>query len=196
MLRRGPGVDRIAHRHRDTRPRLDRTDPCEGDMAPGEEARDQRIFRMRRGEDHAIGLQRRDRRAQLALDMVVMRVDQFEQHAIAVLGGFQHPAEQHLVDPVAPFARLPVGDGEFAIVDRQDQIGPRPAHPLRRDRGDVAELVDTGLHPLLHCGADIGFVVDHTADGLERNARIRRNMLDRDTLAAPAHEDLRLPRTG
>src|SRR3546814_3124027 len=58
--------------------------------------------------------------------MVVMRVDQLEDHAIAIFGAFQHPAEQHLVDPVDPLPPLPVGDRALAVVDREDEIGSRP----------------------------------------------------------------------
>ena len=136
---------------------------------------------------NAVGLERGDRRGQLALDMVGMGVDQLEHQAIAVLGALQHPAQQHLVDPVGALPVGPVRDGAVAVVEREDKVGPGAAHALRRQRGHVAELVDRRLHPRRHFRTDVGLLVDDAADGLERNARIRRDMLDRNRLFAPRH---------
>ena len=144
---------------------------------------------MRRCQDDAVGLQGGNCRRQLPLDMVVMRVDQFHQHAIAALPAGEHAAEQHLVDPVGAEPGLPVGDGALPVVDRQDQVGPRTAHPLGCDRGDIAELVDTVLYPLLHFRADIGLVVDDAAHGLQGNPCIRCHMLDGDGLPPPRHRE-------
>ena len=151
-----------------------------------QQAGDQRIVGVRRSQDHAVGLKRGDGRAKLALDMVVMRVDQLDHHAIAELGAFQHAAEQHLVDPVDALPRRPVGNGAVAVVERQDQVGSRSAHPLRGDRRNIAQLVDRRLHPRLHLRRDVGAVVDHAADRLQRHPCIGGDMLDRDRLAAAA----------
>ena len=187
VFSRDPRIVRIAHRHGDTRPRLGRTDPRERDPAFGQKAGDQRIFRVGRGEDNSVGLERRYGSAQLAFDMVVMRVDQLDHHAIAMLRTGQHPAEHHLVDPVAALAGLPVGNREVAVVDREDEIGTRPAHLLGRLRRHVSQLVDARLHPLLHDRADVGLVVYDAADGLQRYSGICSNVLDGDSLTAPTH---------
>jgi hypothetical protein len=74
-----------------------------------------------------------------------------------------------------------------AIVDRQDEVRARAAHPLRRDRGNVAEPVDRLLDALLHLGPDARLLVDDTAHRLQRDAGIGGNMLDRDGLSAASH---------
>ena len=145
------------------------------------------VFGVRRREDHAIGLKRRDGRAKLALDMVAVRIDEFDDHAEAVLRAFEHSAQQHLVDPVSALPRLPVSDSALAIVQGEDHVGSRTAHALCRNRRDIAELFDGGLHTLAHFGAHIGPIVDHAADRLQRNAGIRRHMFDRHRLAPPCH---------
>ena len=189
----------IVHRHAHARGRTailipQRADPGIGHMVAGEDAQDFLIVAVRRGEDRAVGLQRGERSAQFALQMILMRVDQFEDQAIAMFGAFQHAAQQHLVDPVGALARAPVGDGAFAVVEREDEIGFGPAHPLRRDRGDIAQPVDRRLDALAHFRADIGFIVDDAAHRLQRDARVRRNMLDRDRQPPPRHRLFTVPR--
>ena len=113
----------VVHRHRDAGAGLNRTNPRKRNFSSVQKAGDQRIFGMRRCQYDAVGLQRGNRRTQFAFDMVIMRVDQFEDHPIAMFGAFQHAAQQHLVDPVSALPGLPVGNGPFAVIDGKDQIG-------------------------------------------------------------------------
>ena len=68
-------------RNRDPKPILVRTDPGERDVLLGQEGNDLRIVRMRRCQDDAIGLERRNRTQNFALDMVAVGIDEFEYHS-------------------------------------------------------------------------------------------------------------------
>ena len=142
---------------------------------------------MRRSENDTVRLQRRNRRAQFSLDMVIVRVDQFEHHPIPEFGRLQHAAEKHLVDPVGTLPLAPVGDGAVTVVERDDEIGARTAQPLGGDRGHIAELIDRRLDPALHLRSDIGFAVDHAADGLQAHSCVRRHVAKRHLLPPAPH---------
>ena len=132
----------IVHCHGDAGTWLVGPNPGKRDFSGRQKASDFGIFRMWRGQDNAIGLQRRYGRTQFPLDMVVMRIDEFEYHPIAMFSAFQHAAEQHLADPVTALACLPIGNRTVAVVNRKDQVRPRSAHPLSRDRRNIAQPVD------------------------------------------------------
>src|SRR3546814_5132926 len=81
---------------------------------------------------------------------------------------------------------LPALDRAIAIVERQDQVRSRSAHPPRGKAGDIAELLDRLHHALAHLRADIGFVVDDARHGLQRHTGLGGDMPDRDGLARRA----------
>ena len=60
-----------------------------GDMVAGEDAQYFLIVAMGRCQDRAVGLKRSERGAQFALQMILMRVNEFEDQAIAMLRAFQ-----------------------------------------------------------------------------------------------------------
>lgn len=78
MVGREAGGAIFVHRDRKAAAGLARADAREADALRLEQLRDQRVFRMRRGQDHAIGLQRGDGAEQFARDMVAVRVDQLD----------------------------------------------------------------------------------------------------------------------
>ena len=45
---------------------------------------------MRRGEDDPVGLECGNRSQQFAFDVIVVSIDQLEDHPVAVLGAFEH----------------------------------------------------------------------------------------------------------
>ena len=128
-------------------------------------------------------MKRGERRHDLALDMRTVRVDQLEDHAVPVLGAFQHAAEQHLIDPILALAGAPVLDGAIAVVERKQEEGARAAHAPCGEAGNIAEPRHGFAHPLLDLVADIGAVVDDARHGLQRDARLRCDMLDGDGAA-------------
>src|SRR3546814_18046843 len=74
----------------------------------------------------------------------------------------------------------------IAIVECQDQVRSRSAHPPRGKAGDIAELLDRLHHALAYLRADIGFVVDDARHGLQRHTGLGGDMPDRDGLARRA----------
>lgn len=177
----------VAHHQRNASALAQRADPGIGHPLLFQQTGYQGIVRVRRREDNPVGLKRRERCVELALDMVIVRVDQFDDHAVAMLGALEHAPQKHLIDPVRALACPPGLDRAVAIVERKDQVRARPAHPLCCDRGNVAQPVDRGLHAFAHLVAHIGFSVDHPADRLQRDACVSSDMLDRDRLAPSRH---------
>ena len=112
----------IVHRHRDAIAGRYGADPCERNFALGQKARNQRIFGVGRCQYHAVGLEGRQGSTQFAFDMVIMRVDEFEDHPVAIFGALQHPAEQHLVDPVCSLPGFPVGNRPLPVIDSKDEV--------------------------------------------------------------------------
>src|SRR3546814_20391523 len=84
---------------------------------------------------------------------------------------------------------LPALDRAIAIVERQDQVRSRSAHPPRGKAGDIAELLDRLHHALAHLRADIGFVVDDARHGLQRHTGLGRDMTYRAAIGRAALRD-------
>ena len=129
VLGRPPSRRLVVHIDREAIALAMRAEPCEGQATLVEQISDPRIVAVRWRQDHAVRVQGRERRLDLSLQLVGMGIDQLEQHAIAMLGAFEHAAEQHLIYPVIAAAELPALQRRPLVVEGEDQIGPRAAQP-------------------------------------------------------------------
>jgi hypothetical protein len=153
--------------------------PHERDIALLQRAQNDRVLAVRRRQDHAVGLQRRQHRGDLLFQLVRLAVDQFEHQVIARLLTAQHRAVQHLVDPLVAALAAPVVQRQAAVVESHQQVGARSGHGPRGLAGAVAQLFDGLEHTRLQVWRDVGLVVEHPRHRLDRHARLFGDMDDR-----------------
>ena len=136
MLGREPSGVLIVHGHPDPGPGAMK--PIrERDLLIVEEPGDEHVVEVRPGSRGGAAMVARSSRSTWSL----CACRPAHRRPIIRARRIQHSAQQHLVDPVDALARAPVGNRSISVVEREDQVGTRTAHPLRRDRRHITQLV-------------------------------------------------------
>lgn len=170
----------VVHEDAEADPVARHAHPHDRHIASGQHLDQSQVLGMGRGQDDAVRLQGRQDGDDLAIQVGRFRIDQFEQHPIAVRLAREHGPVQHLIDPVVAAAALPVVDRVLAIVQRHQQIGPAAAHPPGGHAGDIAQLFDSLHHAISQIPGDVRLAVYHARDRLDRDTGGRCDVTDGD----------------